>query len=205
MQKRAIETRKRILMAAIKRFAKYGFAGAGMDQIARDANANKERIYAYYGSKVNLFECCLAHVFRKASELENELRELDESGIPEMTAKILEVYMRIHEKHPEFRRLLAWGNLEEKLLMRAINGVKFEGMAHLRALYEKGCEQGYFKREVSFDTYIFTLTAVSFFYFSNQRTLSRSMLPGLFSDSGREHFIQETVALLAPQVCIGAR
>ena len=56
MQARAERTRNNILKTARKLFSQYGFAGTSVDSIALTAGANKQRIYAYFGSKKKLFE-----------------------------------------------------------------------------------------------------------------------------------------------------
>jgi AcrR family transcriptional regulator len=48
-------TRDRILAAAKKEFAERGLAGARVNRIAAEANASKERLYAYFPSKDALF------------------------------------------------------------------------------------------------------------------------------------------------------
>ena len=47
MQKRAVETRNKILAAAVELFAAGGMKGTGVDLIAASAGVNKQRIYAY--------------------------------------------------------------------------------------------------------------------------------------------------------------
>jgi AcrR family transcriptional regulator len=53
-------TRARLLDAAYLEFSERGLAGARVDRIAAVAKANKQAIYAYYGSKDNLFDAVLA-------------------------------------------------------------------------------------------------------------------------------------------------
>ena len=48
-------TRARLLDAAHSEFAERGLAGARVDRIAAAAQANKQAIYAYFGSKEQLF------------------------------------------------------------------------------------------------------------------------------------------------------
>jgi AcrR family transcriptional regulator len=48
-------TRERILAAAKTEFAERGLAGARINSIATEANASKERLYAYFPSKEALF------------------------------------------------------------------------------------------------------------------------------------------------------
>jgi AcrR family transcriptional regulator len=49
-------TKARILEAATAEFAAAGLAGARVDRIAERAGANKQLIYAYFGSKERLFD-----------------------------------------------------------------------------------------------------------------------------------------------------
>ncbi|MEV4756989.1 TetR family transcriptional regulator [Micromonospora sp. NPDC049559] len=53
-------TRARLLDAAYQEFSERGLAGARVDRIAAAARANKQAIYAYFGSKENLFDAVLA-------------------------------------------------------------------------------------------------------------------------------------------------
>jgi AcrR family transcriptional regulator len=52
-------TRARLLDAAFDEFVRVGFAGARVDRIAAAASANKQAIYAYFGSKEALFDAVL--------------------------------------------------------------------------------------------------------------------------------------------------
>jgi AcrR family transcriptional regulator len=52
-------TRARLLDAAYTEFVERGLAGARVDRIAADAAANKQAIYAYFGSKDALFDAVL--------------------------------------------------------------------------------------------------------------------------------------------------
>jgi AcrR family transcriptional regulator len=53
-------TRARLLNAAYAEFSERGLAGARVDRIAAVASANKQAIYAYFGSKDGLFDAMLA-------------------------------------------------------------------------------------------------------------------------------------------------
>jgi AcrR family transcriptional regulator len=52
-------TRARLLNAAYDEFVERGLAGARVDRIAAAAEANKQAIYAYFGSKDALFDAVL--------------------------------------------------------------------------------------------------------------------------------------------------
>lgn len=53
-------TRSRLLDAAYAEFSARGLAGARVERIAAEAKANKQAIYAYFGSKDALFDAMLA-------------------------------------------------------------------------------------------------------------------------------------------------
>lgn len=97
-------TRARIFEAAVAEFARHGIAGARIDRIAREAKANKQLIYAYFGNKAELF----SRVLEKAM--------LDLAVAVPVDADDIEGWidavMDYHVAHPEVLRLLFWEGLE---------------------------------------------------------------------------------------------
>ena len=63
---RQAETRRQILKSAEQIFAREGFAGARMDEIARVAKVNKAMIYYHIGNKRELYAAVLHHIFSNA-------------------------------------------------------------------------------------------------------------------------------------------
>jgi AcrR family transcriptional regulator len=61
-------TQERLLLAAIDEFAQHGLAGARIDRVAARADANKRLIYAYFGSKDDLFDAVLARTLGVLTE-----------------------------------------------------------------------------------------------------------------------------------------
>ncbi|MEV4432135.1 TetR family transcriptional regulator [Streptomyces sp. NPDC049585] len=97
-------TKARIFEAATAEFAAFGIAGARIDRIAREARANKQLIYAYFGNKAELF----------SQVLEKRLIEL--AAANPVDAEDLEGWidrlMEYHAAHPELIRLVFWEGLE---------------------------------------------------------------------------------------------
>ena len=196
MQKRAIETRERILAASVKLFSKKGFHACSVDEIAREARANKERVYAYFESKEGLFAHALKRVYESLLGSESSLLELTADDASRLTERLLEHYMTFHARNPSFWRMLAWCNLESVITVDVIKGIRSKTMAHLRGLYKAGQSRGAFSRRVSFETYIFTLAAVTFFYYANQRTMSRTLGKSLRTGAVRDSVVKELRALV---------
>jgi AcrR family transcriptional regulator len=97
-------TKRRILDAALAEFAARGEAGARIDRIAAAAAANKQLIYAYFGSKRELFDAAI----------ENQLDQFHES-VPFDPARLPDFAVDVYDffvAHPELARLGEWHALE---------------------------------------------------------------------------------------------
>lgn len=196
MQQRAVETRGRILEAAVREFSDKGFHGARIDAIAADAGVNKQRIYAYFANKETLFSEVIRHCFALIGQEEEIFLDLGAADAPHMSEILLRHYMFFHARVPEFWRLLAWENLESGRHVPALKDVRETVFAHLRRLYQAGQAQGVLHGGVSFETYLFVLSAIAFFYYANQRTLSQTLNRDLADPAVREQVIRECLTLL---------
>lgn len=96
-QRDAEATKARILAAATSEFAERGLAGARVDAIADRAEANKQLIYAYFGSKEKLFGAVLRG---QIQELVEEV-EIDPDRFAEYAGQVFDW----HAEHPELVRL----------------------------------------------------------------------------------------------------
>ena len=101
---RADSTRDRIVGAAKDEFSRYGIAGARVDRIAKGARTSKERFYAYFQGKEDLYR------FVSAQELTviAEATRLDPADLPGYAGRIHDYFT----DHPEHFRLMRWGQLE---------------------------------------------------------------------------------------------
>ncbi|MHB9140142.1 MAG: TetR/AcrR family transcriptional regulator [Victivallaceae bacterium] len=197
MQERAVKTRDRILKTSQHLFAAHGYHGVSVDSIAEAAEANKQRIYEYFKSKKGLFESCLIKSFEEAGKEEAVMLEQINDDCSNMTSIILQHYMRLHKKHPDFWKLISWVNLEAEPFYKCLKNIKDDSYSKLEIYYRKGQESGIFKKEVSFEGYMFFLFAVTYFYHSNRKTLSNTLNAEMFTANGAERLISECILMLA--------
>lgn len=115
----AIRERKHIVLkAAIKEFAKKGYADADMDKIAKRANVGKGTIYRYYSSKEGLFHAVADDAFGRfrdfvfsalqGAEKASALEQMKETGRAVLTffdenRILLEIFL--HERS-QFRGMI---------------------------------------------------------------------------------------------------
>ncbi|MBP5641118.1 MAG: TetR/AcrR family transcriptional regulator [Victivallales bacterium] len=174
MQKRAEETKRKILQAATVLFSAKGLNGATVDDIANAAGVNKQRLYAYFNSKDHLFESALLNVFENVELFSR--KTLDKANkSPERLSEILvEGFLKVHASHPSLWRLLAWANLEGPKCTDALNHARKRENDELRVLFESEVQKGRM-RPVKFEIWLFTLLAVTCFRYSNHLTLAHTL------------------------------
>ncbi|ATE54955.1 TetR family transcriptional regulator [Actinosynnema pretiosum] len=100
----ADSTRDRVLDAATAEFAAHGIAGARVDRIAKTARTSKERVYAYFSSKEELYRRVSAHELAAIAKA----TRLDPTDLPGYAGRVHDHFAA----HPERHRLLMWGRLE---------------------------------------------------------------------------------------------
>jgi len=196
-QQRSIETKNNILDAAIKVFAQKGPDGTRIDDIEKTAGVNKQRIYAYFGSKERLYRQVLLNVYSKAAANDN-ITNITEKDIPRMTEITINAFFEFHRQNPLFWRLLAWENLNGGKNLSTDDWINIQSsyIEHLRRLYTTGQEKGIFSDQISFSTYIITIFSVSFFYYSNQITISNLLSLHLEEKNVQSVFADEVARIL---------
>ncbi|MGV9664369.1 TetR family transcriptional regulator [Nocardia niigatensis] len=109
-------TKERILAAAKAEFAQYGVAGARINRIAKDANASKDRLYAYFAGKDELYAAVTA---QWASDTTSETA-LDAEDLPSYVGRLFDHYLR----NPDNARLQAWAEIEDTRIPAAEEAIR---------------------------------------------------------------------------------
>lgn len=126
MARDAEATKLRIFEAAFEEFARYGIAGARIDRIALRASANKALIYAYFGSKQNLFD---EVVTDQVGRFDREV-PFDPEDLPGHAGAAYDFLTA----HPELVRLGEWHGLEEGAEGRRIPAIAQLRMRRVRSI-----------------------------------------------------------------------
>lgn len=93
----------RLKRAAVELFAASGPDGTTVDEIARSAEVNRERVYAYFGGKDGLFATVLGDELLAIAE---SVR-LDAVGIADIGTFAGKLF-DYHTRNPQLQRLLQW-------------------------------------------------------------------------------------------------
>src|SRR5690348_6217789 len=167
-------TRKKLLTAARREFASSGLAGARVDEIAARAGVNKQLVYHYFGDKDALYLAVLEWVYEEIREHE---RQLNLEGLPPDRAirKLIESSFDHLALHPDFIALL---NDENRGGARHVrNSDRLEAMhsplvSLVSKMLAKGIRQGIFRKGVNAVQLYISIAGLSYFFFSNNPTLS---------------------------------
>ena len=115
--------RTRILGAATKEFARFGFGGARLNRIAKTAGANKRMIYYHVGDKEALYLAVLEGAYDHIRTAERHLN-LEEFGAGQAIVKLLTFTWQYFLENPEFLALLNEENQHRARHLRHSRKVK---------------------------------------------------------------------------------
>ncbi|MBO0688171.1 MAG: TetR/AcrR family transcriptional regulator [Candidatus Dormibacteraeota bacterium] len=99
---------ERIRRAAMREFAKYGFAGARVERIVRRANVSPRSLYYHFGSKRGLYSAVQEHL--RAQHFQDFVRGVTEEPLVDKLLSNVDVAMT--PRWQEFSRLLMWEALD---------------------------------------------------------------------------------------------
>lgn len=163
-----------ILAAARDEFAEYGLGGARMDRIAERAGLNKRLIYYYFADKERLFQAVLEQTYLDIREAERKLK-LENLKPADAVRRLVEFTWDYYLEHPEFLTLLNSANLHrarhltESDKARALNSPLIAMLADIIA---RGQREGTFRGGIDPVQLYVSIAALSYFYLSNNFTLS---------------------------------
>lgn len=161
------KTRLRILDAAEEVFARFGYEGARMDQIAERAGVEKANIYYYFEGKEDLYRALTDRVlFELLNEVRNLLGRITTGDPWDKLDAFLDVFFRIVENHRGVITL-AFGELlhppkdqDSPTFSPLLSQVEAIGME----LLEEGMRAGRFRKQDAGHALI-TLEGALFYYF----------------------------------------
>lgn len=191
-------TREAILAAAQDEFASKGLSGGRVDAIARRSRANKRMIYHYFGDKEGLYLAVLERVYEglRGSERTLELSDLE----PEAAIKrLIEFNFDYCRTHPELISLINNENLHQARHLRRSKKVRELHSPFVRLIgdiLQRGAARGVFRRGIDPVSLYVSIAALSFFYFSNNRTLSAIFGRPLGNDAACRRRRQDNVDVI---------
>lgn len=167
-------TRRRILKAAKKEFAKLGLSGARVDVIAERAKVNKRMIYHYFANKDGLFLAVLEQAYADIRKAEQAL-DLDHLEPVEAIRSLVAFTWGYYLRNPEFLRLVNSENLHKGRHLKASETIREIHSPLVRTVAEilrRGEAAGVFRANVDAVQLNISIAALGYYYLTNRHTLS---------------------------------
>lgn len=165
-------TKSRIMAAAKNEFARLGFAGARVDEIAEKAQANKRMIYHYFGSKEQLFQMVLEEAYLDIRGAEQALK-LDDLPPRDALEKLVKFTWQYYLDNPEFITLVNSANLHRA--KHIADSTKLPASSQrlnemVQSILDRGVKDGVFRPDVDALQLNITIAAVGYYYLTNRHT-----------------------------------
>ena len=167
-------TRAAILAAARVEFAASGLEGARVDKIARRAQANKQLVYYYFGSKDELYTAALQAAY---ADIRAHEQELDLRALPprEAMERLVDFSLAYLDEHRDFIRMLSDENAHGARHLRDSDIAVRTNSPLLNLIaetLERGVAAGEFRSGIDpLELYV-SIAGLTFFFFANGSTMS---------------------------------
>ena len=111
-QRDADRTRAEILDVAQREFARHGYAGARVDEMAALMRTTKRMIYYYFGGKEKLYIAVLEKAYSEVRKLESTI-DVQHLAPVEAIRTLAELTFDHHEAHQDFIKLVSIENIHQ--------------------------------------------------------------------------------------------
>ena len=165
-------TMAEILTIATSEFAAKGLAGARIDEIAAATRTSKRMIYYYFGSKEGLYVAVLEAAYRRMRKIEADLH-LSDLDPAIALQRLVEFTYDHHQGNEDFIRLVMSENVQRgEYLAQSQEIQKLNGSAlqTIQEVYDRGVQQGAFKKGLTPLEIHSAISALTFFNVSNRHT-----------------------------------
>jgi len=173
-QSRAQDTRASLLQAAVTVFAESGLSGGSVSRIAKKANSHDRMIYYYFGNKEGLFVAALEEIYRQYNAAESAVTLDLEQPITALQQAVT-FFVRYFRDRPEFVTVLNSENLHRgKHISQSLLASQFSkpAIGLVQRALVAGQQADLFRQDVSPRDIYVMISAMGYFYQSNQYTLS---------------------------------
>jgi AcrR family transcriptional regulator len=170
----ADRTKAEILEVAQQEFARHGYAGARVDEIAARMRTTKRMIYYYYGSKERLYIAVLEKAYAEVREMERAI-EVEHLAPVEAIRTLAELTFDHHDAHRDFIKLVAIENIHEGEHIRkspALANLGTPVLDLIAAILDAGTAGGDFVTEADAIDVHMLISSFCFFRVANQHTFS---------------------------------
>jgi AcrR family transcriptional regulator len=171
-QRDAERTKAEILEVAQQEFARHGYAGARVDEIAARMRTTKRMIYYYFGSKERLYIAVLEKAYAEVRAVERGV-DVHHLAPVEAIRTLAELTFDHHDAHRDFIKLVAIENIHQAEHIRksqVLAGLGTPVLDLIEAILDAGTASGDFVTEADAIDVHMLISSFCFFRVANQHT-----------------------------------
>jgi AcrR family transcriptional regulator len=136
-QRRSIETKNRILVAAKDQFAKNGFHGTNAKEIAAAAGVSVGSFYSYFKDKKELFmDIFREHIEEKVVQILGQHR-FDANNRKEGVYRLIKAMLDAHDPYPQFHREVLAMRYSDQEVEAAFTEIDRHSLGHVERFIEQ--------------------------------------------------------------------
>lgn len=191
-------TRDKILSQAAREFARKGFDGARVDEIALRCKLSKNMLYYYFGSKEGLFVAVLERMYEKLRSQQKDLSVRASDPASALEQLVHHTFNALLD-NPDAIRLMNEENrhkgkhIRQSRRMRELYNPLVDT---IRFVLERGREDGVFREGIDPAFIYLTLSSLCYHYLSNQYTLEVALGVDLGSEKARQKWLDHITDLV---------
>jgi TetR/AcrR family transcriptional regulator, fatty acid metabolism regulator protein len=140
------ERRRQILEAAVRAFARRGYHGCRVSDVAREAGVAYGLVYHYYGSKEALLDAIFRQTWGAMLATISSVEELDDPA-REKVRKVTEIVLRTWRRDPDLVRVLVREVTRSSQVQRETDEIEL-AMTALQRIVEDGQSGGDFRTDL---------------------------------------------------------
>lgn len=163
-----------IIDIATQEFVEKGLAGARIDEIA--GRSTKRKIYYYFEGKDELYRAVLERAYRRVRESESQV-DIESGSASDALRRLIEHDVHYHSEHPELVRLVMNENIHRAEHLKQIDDLPTGNrrvIGLLESIIRRGETEGTFQSGIDPIELHLNISALSFYYVSNQFTFAHN-------------------------------
>ena len=166
-------SKESVIKAATKIFAKKGFDGTSMREIAKSAHLTKPMIYYHFKNKEDLYlyilENSISMLSKKVEKVTSEDREPEE-----IIRKVVKIYVKYFKEEEDIFRIIHREIISRSKYISILTDKYFLSIHHsISNVLYKGIEKGVFK-EMNKKMATTSIIGIIAFYFARWRLIGQS-------------------------------
>lgn len=165
-----IETKERILAAALKIFGEKGYHPTTMAEIAEAANVGKGTLYWYFSSKEDLFSGIIEQLIQTINLKLRSVLEANEHPFPELLLTFTKVFLDYSYNQRQLSRIFMGGGplgLSNELRDRMFSWHR-EFLEINTELIQRGLKEGFFSPSLEVEKVVTAFTGLLFAFGGRQ-------------------------------------